>query len=194
MDYKERVYSVLVVSSSEKFNATLKELLSSERYSPVKFKTDINSANRELLERKYDFVIINSPIHNDDGIRLAIEVTATKSTAVLVMVKDEFYLTTYERVSPFGIFALPKPTTKQILMLSFDFMASMNERLSKLEKKTTSLEDRMHEIRIINRAKWILIEKFKMSEEEAHKVIEKRAMNASITKREVAEDIINTNS
>ena len=194
MEYKERVFGVLVISSSEKFNGTLKELLSDERYSPVKFKTDINSANRELLERKYDFVIINSPIHNDDGIRLAIELSAAKGTVTLLMVKDEFYLTTFERVSPFGIFTMPKPTTKQILSLAFDFMASMSERLSRLEKKTISLEDRMQEIRIINRAKWILIEKFKMSEEEAHKVIEKRAMNASITKREVAEDIINTNS
>lgn len=194
MEYKERVYSVLVISSAEKFNTTMKDLLSSERYSPVKFKTDVNSANRELLERKYDFIIINSPIHNDDGIRLAIELSASKSTAILLMVKDEFYLTAFERVSPFGIFTMPKPTTKQILTLALDFMASMNERLSRLEKKTISLEDRMQEIRILNRAKWILIEKFKMSEEEAHKVIEKRAMNGSITKREVAEEIINTNS
>ncbi len=110
------------------------------------------------------------------------------------MVKDEFYLTTFERVSPFGVYVMPKPTTKQILSLSLDFMASTSERLHRLQKKTISLEDRMQEIRILNRAKWILIENFKMSEEEAHRVIEKRAMNGSITKREVAEEIINTNS
>lgn len=50
----------------------------------------------------------------------------------------------------------------------------------------------MQEIRIVNRAKWALIENLKMTEADAHRYIEKQAMDRCIAKREVAEEIIKT--
>ena len=52
----------------------------------------------------------------------------------------------------------------------------------------------MNEIRLINRAKWLLISEVKMDEPAAHRYIEKQAMDRCISKREVAEDIIKTYS
>ena len=48
----------------------------------------------------------------------------------------------------------------------------------------------MKEIRLINRAKWLLIKELKMDEPQAHRYIEKQAMDQCITKREVAETLI----
>ena len=64
--------------------------------------------------------------------------------------------------------------------------------LSKFEKKNVSLEDKMAEIRIVNRAKWTLIEACNMTESDAHHYIEKQAMDHCITRREVAESILQT--
>ena len=50
----------------------------------------------------------------------------------------------------------------------------------------------MVEIRIVNRAKCLLIEQLKMTEEEAHRYIEKQAMDRCVTKRTVAENILST--
>ena len=50
----------------------------------------------------------------------------------------------------------------------------------------------MEEIRIVNRAKWILIRELKLDEPEAHRYIEKQAMDRCISKRIVAEEIIKT--
>ena len=50
----------------------------------------------------------------------------------------------------------------------------------------------MEEIRIVNKAKWALIENLKMSEEDAHRYIEKQAMDERTTKRIIAENIIRT--
>ena len=63
-----------------------------------------------------------------------------------------------------------------------------------VEKKTLSLEDKMQEIRIINRAKWILISELKMTEADSHRYIEKQAMDRCVSKREIAEGIIRTYS
>ena len=50
----------------------------------------------------------------------------------------------------------------------------------------------MEEIRLVNRAKWLLISELKMSENDAHKYIEKQAMDRCITRRAMAESIIRT--
>ena len=50
----------------------------------------------------------------------------------------------------------------------------------------------MEEIRLVNHAKWILIQNLKMTEQEAHKLIEKQAMDTRRTKREIAEGLIRT--
>ncbi len=48
----------------------------------------------------------------------------------------------------------------------------------------------MAEIRLINRAKWVLIEKQGMSEQDAHRYIEKQAMDRCVSKRIIAEEIL----
>lgn len=52
----------------------------------------------------------------------------------------------------------------------------------------------MAEIRVVNRAKWILITELKMSEPDAHRYIEKQSMDQCISKRQIAEEIIKTYS
>ncbi|MFQ8766588.1 MAG: ANTAR domain-containing protein [Oscillospiraceae bacterium] len=50
----------------------------------------------------------------------------------------------------------------------------------------------MAEIRLVNRAKWVLIEQLKMTENEAHKFIERQAMDRCVTRRTIAENILAT--
>ena len=78
--------------------------------------------------------------------------------------------------------------------MALSWMSSARERLRKFEKKTLSIEEKMEEIRLVNRAKWLLISELKMDEPDAHRYIEKQAMDRCVTRREVAEEIIKTYS
>lgn len=64
----------------------------------------------------------------------------------------------------------------------------------KHRKKTLSIEEKMEEIRIVNRAKWLLISELKLDESEAHRYIEKQAMDRCVSKKTVAKEIIKTYS
>ena len=55
-----------------------------------------------------------------------------------------------------------------------------------METKNLSVEEKMEEIRLVNRAKWILIEQLKMNEPDAHRHIEKQAMDRCVSKKEIA--------
>ncbi len=190
MNFEEHIYSVLVVSAAEKFNTSIKELLPDFKFYPVQEEISISGAKRALADRTYDFIIINSPLPDSDGIRFAIDTSNGKNAVVLIMVRNELYNSTFDKVSSYGAYTLPKPTSRQVMNQALDWMVSTRERLRSLEKKSLSLEDKMQEIRIVNRAKWILISELKMTETDAHRYIEKQAMDRCISKRAMAEEII----
>ena len=194
MSLKERVYSVLIVSAAEGFNDALSALLPTSKYSPTNFVSNISAAKRALAERAFDFVIINSPLPDDTGTRFAIDTCNAKGTVVLLLVRAELHAEIYDKVAEHGVFTLPKPTSKPTLSTALNWMSSARERLRKSEKKTLSIEEKMEEIRIVNRAKWLLISELKMDEQGAHRYIEKQAMDRCVSKKVIAEEIIKTYS
>lgn len=194
MSLESRSYSVLVVSSSESFNSAIHQLLPPSDYQPVCFTSNISEAKRHLAEKNFDFVIINSPLPDDNGSRFAIDCCRSMTTAVLLLVRSEIHAEVHSKVVFHGVFTLPKPTSKVIMSQALSWLASARERLRKLEKKTLSVEERMEEIRIVNRAKILLVSELHMTEPEAHRYIEKQAMDTCISKKQVAEEVIKTYS
>lgn len=192
MEFTERRYSVLLVSSSPKFNESMLALLPESRFYPVAAVSDVSSARRRLLESKYDIVIINAPLPDDFGTRLALNICDNSSTAVLLFVKAEHYPDINGRVSPFGVLVLPKPASSQTVSQSLQLLCGTRERLRRMEQKTASIEEKMEEIRIINRAKLLLMEQLKMTEKEAHRFIEKQAMDRCVTRITIAQSILST--
>ncbi len=192
MEFTERRYSVLLVSSSPKFNESMLALLPESRFYPVAAGSDVSSARRRLLENKYDIVIINAPLPDDFGTRLALCICENSGAGVLLLVKAEHYPDINGRVSPFGVLVLPKPASSQTVSQSLQLLCGTRERLRRMEQKTASIEEKMEEIRIINRAKLLLMEQLKMTEKEAHRFIEKQAMDRCVTRITIAQSILST--
>ena len=71
-------------------------------------------------------------------------------------------------------------------------LAAVRIQLEQMQHKTEKLEAKVADIRIINRAKLLLVQHLQMTETEAHKYIEKQAMNTSKPRRTIAENIIRT--
>ena len=189
MELKTRQYSVLIVSAQPKFNESLTAAVRERTYYDLSLEQSITSAKRKTSEQAFDIVLINAPLPDEDGVRFAVDRSVGKSS-VLLMVRNEYYAEIFTRVCPYGVYTLPKPPTRQLVTQAFDWLESSCERLRKLEKKSVTLEDKMQEIRLVNRAKWILISRDGLTEDEAHHRIEKLAMDRCVTKREIAEEIL----
>ena len=188
----ERRYSVLAVSTSLKFVETLRTLLPEGRYGPVTVLHDAAAARRALAENSYDLVLINTPLPDEFGTRLALDACESSSAGVLLLVKAEHCPDIAAQVSAHGVLTLAKPTSAQLFAQTLRLLCITRERLRGMEKKAVTLQEKMEEIRLVNRAKWLLIEELKMTEQEAHRYIEKRAMDRCVTRRAVAEQILST--
>ncbi len=75
-----------------------------------------------------------------------------------------------------------------ILKLAIDTQIKLLE----VQKENRELKQKIEDIRIIDRAKCVLISRLNLSEEEAHRAIEKQAMDMRASKRTIAEGILKT--
>ena len=190
VEYLPRSYSVLSVAAAEKFHTSLRELLPSGRYDPVHSAFDAAEARRRILESRYDIIVISAPLRDEFGTHLAQHFAENSGAGILLLVKPEYFSDVSAQVTPLGVLTLEKPTSPQLMLQCMELLCGTRERLRRMEQKSASIEDKMAEIRLVNRAKWVLIEKQGMSEQDAHRYIEKQAMDRCVPKRVIAEEIL----
>ena len=192
MVFQEKTYSVLIVSASDSFINSVMPLLPMTDYWPVTTVRSVGEARRRLTDTEFDIVLINTPLPDEFGTRLAQDICQHSAAGVLLLVKAEHFPDIDGRLTPQGVLVLSKPMSTQLFTQSLRLLCGTRERLRGLEKKNATIEEKMEEIRLVNRAKWLLIEELNMTEQEAHRYIEKQAMDRCVTKRAVAEQILST--
>ena len=122
---EEHAYSVLLVSASESFNESLLALLRAFGCAVVKTVDNISAAKRASAERVYDFVIVNTPLPDDMGVRFAVDVCTAGDSVVLLLVRNELHDEIRGKVTAHGVFTLAKPVSKPMMRISLGWMASV---------------------------------------------------------------------
>ena len=189
MALNKNSYRVLIVGANDKTFALLSQLLQSGSYEMPLRSDTAGEARRMLLETSADIVIINAPLRDEFGTQLA-QNLADDNLAVILLVPGESYDQVCYKVEDDGVLTLGKPLSGQALQTAIRLATALRAKLQKLDKKNQALQEKMQDIRTVNRAKWLLMEQLRMTENEAHYYIEKQAMDMRLSRREVAENII----
>lgn len=186
------VLSVLIVSSAGLDAGRVAEILGPSQYAPISLCSSAGEARRLLLASAPDLLIINAPLPDDSGIQLALDAAQGYGCGILLLVKAALFEQVCYTVEDSGILTLQKPASRQALYQAVKLLTAARARLKILESQTASLQKKMEEISIVNRAKWLLVEHLGMTEPEAHRYLEKQAMDTCQKRRTVAEKIIRT--
>ncbi|MBQ8469405.1 MAG: ANTAR domain-containing protein, partial [Clostridia bacterium] len=184
--------SVMVVSSTDKALEFFSKILPKDQFSPLLSVHSAGEAQRELVNRSVDIVVINAPLKDEMGTELAIELAQNGSCGVMMMVKNDVYEQVTYKVEEYGVLTVSRPCTSQQVFQTMKLLLATKQRLKALEQKTASLEEKMKEIRLVNKAKGLLMDNLKFTEQEAHRYIEKAAMDNCEKKSVIAQNIINT--
>ena len=181
-------HSVLIVSASEQFDAIVRRSLSD--YLMTDFRKSASAARRSVQERYYDMAVINGPLPDEPGERLAAYITQESKASVLLVVPSDWYEDVLERVTDLGVLVLAKPFPRGRLDKALRYLAAMQGRIQALEKEIRNLRERMEENRIVNKAKFLLVEKNHMTEDEAHRWIGKQAMDSGVSRKRIAQRVL----
>ena len=190
--FQNDTYSVLLVSASEKFNTATLPLLPSTDYWPVTVAKSVGEARRILINTPFDLILVNAPLPDDMGVDFAVEACTESDAGVLLLIRSDLYEETYYKVLPFGVITRPKPTSTQMVSQSLRVLCAIRERLRGMRRHQATVEEKIEELRLVNRAKWLLIECLHMTEADAHRYITRQAMEQRSSKKEIAENIIRT--
>lgn len=182
-------YRILIAGANDKLCDFIAELLPKNDYEPILRADSAGTVRRRMLELAVDIVIINAPLQDEYGTQLALDL-ADQNVSVLMLVPAEVYDQICYKVEDEGVLTLSKPMSKQSFYTAVKLLTAIRGKLLKMDKKNKVLQEKMQDIRTVNRAKWLLIEHHRMTENEAHYYIEKQAMDTRLSRREVAENII----
>lgn len=184
---------VLIVSSNDKATAAIVGLI--RECFPRCSQSIVNTGNesrRVIAENCYDTVIINCPLTDEYGGELAEHISFSTNSGCIMLVKAENSEQVSEHMEDFGVIVVSKPLSRQIFYQSLKFVNASRKRMLGLQNENIKLHKRLEEMRTVNRAKFALMQYLNFTESQAHRYLEKQAMDMRCTKLEVAMSVIKT--
>lgn len=183
--------AILVVSSSPQGAGLLIDLIKdSSLVSQIDQAQSGSSARRRLIEKEYALVLINAPLSDEFGHELAVHVSRESASGVVLIVKSELADEVYGHVENDGVLVVSKPVGKALFYQALKLAAASHRRVLGLRGANEKLQNKIEEMRMVDRAKRALIHYLDMTEPQAHRYIEKQAMDLRVTRQDVARNIL----
>ena len=182
----------LLVSSSEAQTQRISALLTRAHIVPFDHAGSARQALEQFDAGGIDGVLIAEPIAGSSGQELALQLKKRHCMAVLLLAEPEHADAAAALLEQSGVLVLPIDAPESLIVQTIRLLTAVRIQLEQMQHKTEKLEAKVADIRIINRAKLLLVQHLQMTETEAHKYIEKQAMDTSMRRRTIAENIIRT--
>ena len=183
---------VLLVSRLSSAVNALKDLLEENGCEVGAVVCDSASAVERCDDTSFDIVVINTPIEGRDGAELAVKLSTETVCGVILIAAAEKAAFVGSRVSDYGVVVVSKPINRSLFSQLLGVVKAAKKRYEGLSRENERLKSSIEESKIINRAKFLLMQYLALSEEHAHKYIEKQAMDMRISKLEVAKQVLKT--
>jgi response regulator NasT len=182
--------SALIVSGSEKDAAFFSAVLNAASIHQITCLKSVDDARSLILKQDFDLVIIDAPLLDESGESFSRYIASKGVSQVLLLVENKFFDSVSAACGKDGILVISKLADKALFWSALLLAKSVQNRVKRIQDENAQLKQKIKDIRIIDRAKCLLISYMKMSEQESHRYIEKQAMDMRSTRRIVAEGIL----
>lgn len=182
----------LIISASAKNLSSVELLLKSEGFNKIVSISSGNEVRRMVSTAEFELIVIDAPLPDEFGHELSIMLTENSAAGIILLCSNDIADSISDKVAEHGVCVVPKPLNRQLFQRSVKLVMATRSRMLGQKKENVKLLTKIDEMRLINRAKCTLMEYLKFTEPQAHRYIEKQAMNTRQTRREVAMRILAT--
>ena len=183
--------NVLIVSSNKNAADILTKFLNDSFRCSVRTVATASDARGIVSgNQSWELVMINIPLSDERGTDLAEYITENTAAGCIVMIKTESAEKLMEWADRCNIIVASKPFSRQVLYQIVKAVEMSVRRTWNLYQETVRLERQISEIRLIDKAKFLLMQYKNMTEDEAHSYIEQYAMKKRKKKVIAASEII----
>ncbi|CAN1552679.1 AmiR Response regulator with putative antiterminator output domain [Fimbriimonadaceae bacterium] len=181
---------VLIADDDPIIRLDLRQMLESLGYEVVAEGGDGKQAVDLARETQPDVCILDVKMPVMDGIE-AVSIITEENIAPTILLTAYSDKELVDRAKDAGVFAyLVKPFKPSDLPPSIEVARSRFEQNQQLNGEVSNLQEKLEARKLIDRAKGILMDEYKVGESEAYRRIQMQSMNLRKSMREVAEAII----
>lgn len=182
--------AALIVSAGNNANEYLARHVTELGYLRPTIVASGGEARRRMGELDFEVVIINTPLPDEFGHELSTYAVEKTNAGVLLLAKSGTADQIADKLLHYGVLVLAKPFPAVQFRQSVQLAAACCHRLDYLRQENERLTKKIAQIRLVDRAKCLLIERRGCTEAEAHRYIEKTAMDSRRDRSDVAREIL----
>lgn len=181
---------VLVAAKTEQSCENISRLLCGEE---CEISVCCDGASVRALDvSTFDIVIVSTPLSDEFGLDLVAELKDRTNAGLIVLAKSDIADEVQNKLKFAGAFVIGRPFPKSALIQAMRFSTVARDKYRELEKEKENLSRQLTEVKTISRAKNLLMQYLALTEEQAHRHIQKQAMDLRKSQLEVAEDVLKT--
>ena len=182
----------LIVSAGASSNEYISARLAEMGYARPVIIPSGAEARRRMAESDFELIVVNSPLPDEFGHEVCINAMEKTDAGVVFLVKAAQAEQLLGPLNEQGVLLLSKPFSNTLFMQTMHMAAASNHRLQRLRQENARLQEKIAQVRLVSRAKCCLVEHEHITEAEAHRLIEKRAMDTRRDRTEIAQEILDS--
>ena len=182
----------LIVSAGVSSNEYIAARLAEMGYPRPVIIPSAAEARRRMLESDFELIVVNAPLPDEFGHELCIDAVEKTDAGVVFLAKAAQAEQLMPSLSDQGILLLSKPFPNSLFLQVMHMAAASNHRLQRMRQENARMQEKIAQIRLVSRAKCCLVEHEHLTEAEAHRHIEKQAMDTRRDRTEIAQEILDS--
>ena len=182
----------LIVSAGASSNEYISARLAELGYTRPTIIPSGAEARRRMLESDFELIVVNAPLPDEFGHELCSSAVEKTDAGVVLLAKAAAAEQLLTPMSEQGVLLLSKPFSNTLFLQAIHLAAASNHRLQLLRQENARMQEKIAQVRLVSHAKCCLVEREQMSEDAAHRYIEKRAMDTRRSRAEIAQEILDS--
>ena len=174
----------LIVSAGASSNEYISARLAELGYTRPTIIPSGAEARRRMLESDFELIVVNAPLPDEFGHELCSSAVEKTDAGVVLLAKAAAAEQLLAPMSEQGVLLLSKPFSNTLFLQAIHLAAASNHRLQLLRQENARMQEKI--------AQCCLVEREQMSEDAAHRYIEKRAMDTRRSRAEIAQEILDS--
>ncbi len=183
--------SILIIASSEEAQTGISSMAVQAGITDI-YTCDGRSARETAQTRDYTVIAAVLPIGEEYGLDAVSHISRHCRSSLVVFAPAKAYDEVCSRIIHTGAVILPRSIAVNVAVNILKTACIHKERMEELASSNSTLKGAVDEIKLVNRAKCVLMEYLRISEKDAHKQLQKKAMDRRISLSEAAADILKT--
>lgn len=182
----------LIVSAGNNANEYLARHMADLGYTRPAMAASGGEARRQMDAKDFEVIVINAPLPDEFGHELCADAVEKTDAGVIFLAKAAAAEQLLTPLSEEGVLLVTKPFSNTFFLQAIHMAAASNHRLLLLRQENQRMQEKLAQVRLVSRAKCCLIELGRMTEAEAHRYIEKKAMDTRRDRAEIAQEILDS--